>query len=324
MDWYRNSEDANGELSQWGYIRTVGNAYANSGNLKYAEAMIRFVGANTVMIDHETQDRWDNSGRLETWASLPASGPGFTYLSSLNDAYRGLGGHHQCAILFLRSDPGYWLIPARPDSFTLEEGKGPLATPSPQKTLSKDYPCADGPYVALCQKAVNGPASFSVLLYPADEAGAPPGFEALAVRRDQQPFSTHDATGFRVRRGSGEVAISEMHFSAEPQARCRGSGVPLGYGGAFMGYEKTALAACTTRVPAEMTIEYRPKDGPEWRRFLNPEPTTDHYYLLTDLEHEKPYEVRITCRDAAGRLGSRSQVYHHLEPKPAPSPFARE
>src|SRR5947209_1195056 len=43
VDWYFGSEKAFVEPAQWGHIRIVGNAYANSGDPKYAEAMVRFV-----------------------------------------------------------------------------------------------------------------------------------------------------------------------------------------------------------------------------------------------------------------------------------------
>ena len=43
VDWYFGSATAFVEPSQWGVIRIVGNAYANSGDPKYAQAMIRFV-----------------------------------------------------------------------------------------------------------------------------------------------------------------------------------------------------------------------------------------------------------------------------------------
>src|SRR6185436_19389224 len=36
--------------------------------------------------------------------------PGFNYSAVANGSYRGLGGTHRRAILFLRSEPGYWLM----------------------------------------------------------------------------------------------------------------------------------------------------------------------------------------------------------------------
>jgi hypothetical protein len=424
------------------------------------------------MVDDASQDRWDNSGRLQSWADFA----GFTYCDFTNDAYRGLGGTHRRSVLFVRSNPAYWLIsdrmagdgkvhdyrwlghfqptqlkvdpttktvvtaavegkrlwlvPARPDSFNLEEGSGPMCTPEPTGVQPPYHPNrAIGPYVALRQKAVNGPASFAVMLYPADQAESSPAMQMLEnsgdesvglrvrrtggddfiivsrsselriygsaadeiqtdaevalIRRSETKIDEFALTGGRVLRLAGkalieagpevravnarfvgdgveitargrgairvatqsatrvsvngaatnaeikegytqleigklgDVAVSELRFSAEPAARCRGSGVPVGYGGTFQGYEKSALAACTTDVPAAMTIAYRPKEGNEWRRALNPVPTTDHYYLLTDLEDGKEYEVRIDCRDAEGRSGSVTQIYSYREPTKA-------
>ena len=50
------------------------------------------------------QDHVTNGGRLDGWASLPADGPGFTYLSAVSDAYRRLGVEHRRSVLFLRPD----------------------------------------------------------------------------------------------------------------------------------------------------------------------------------------------------------------------------
>src|SRR5262245_52233435 len=43
VDWYFGSANAFVEPAQWGHIRIVGNSYANSGDPRYAQAMIRFV-----------------------------------------------------------------------------------------------------------------------------------------------------------------------------------------------------------------------------------------------------------------------------------------
>ena len=70
----------------------------------------RTIGQNTVLVDNTSQDRHDTGGRLESWASLPDSGPGFTYCAAVSDAYRriGKGVVHRRAVLFIRTR--YWLM----------------------------------------------------------------------------------------------------------------------------------------------------------------------------------------------------------------------
>src|SRR5262249_29064043 len=90
-----------------------------------------------------------------------------------------------------------WVVPARPDSFVLEQGSGPLVTPRSTGAVPPSHPNrAMGPYVALRQKAVKGPASFAVLLYPAADSADGPRLEPLPSA------SKEDAAGFRVRRGT--------------------------------------------------------------------------------------------------------------------------
>src|SRR5205814_1884088 len=92
-----------------------------------------------------------------------------------------------------------FVVPARPDSLSLEEGKGPLVTPHSTGALPPFHPHrAIGPYVALRQKTVTGPASFAVLLYPAADSGDAPVLETLTSDRKE------DAVGFRVRRGTND------------------------------------------------------------------------------------------------------------------------
>jgi len=468
------------------------------------------IGANTVMVDDVNQDRWDNSGRLESWEDLP----GFTYSAAASWAYRGLGGTHRRAILFLRSQPsvverspdhstqaverpgdrsttgrsptgGYWLmvdrisgdgkphdycwlghfqptklsidpatkaiatapkdgkrlwvIPARPDTFSLEQGSGPLITPQATGALPPSHPHrAIGPYVALRQKAVKGPASFAALLYPAADEGAAPLFESLPSDKAsgaRQPPG--DAVGFRVRRGAnddllvlapgsdlrsfgsqkdgcvtdaemayvrrtrgqvtegglaagrlleiggktliglgpdimaarvrydgntvevstrgrgevriargpatrmilngkvvraevvgdqfraeagtpGKIALTALDFATDPASRCKGIGVPLGYGGSYKGPEQSALIRFKSSVPSDMTIEWREAKETTWKRVANPEPIADHYYLLTDLEHGKTYQVRLTCRSPDGRVGNLQREYTFTDPDKAP------
>lgn len=428
------------------------------------------IGANTVMVDDVSQDRWDNSGRLESWADLP----GFTYSAAASWAYRGLGGTHRRAVLFLRSEPGYWLmvdrlsgdgkphdyrwlghfqptqlsvdpatkaiatapregkrlwvVPARPDRFALEQGSGPVLTPEATGALPPSHPCrAIGPYVALRQKAVSGPASFAVLLYPAADAGAAPLLETLPsdqideaaglrVRRgadddllvlapapglrrfgagkdscvtdaemayirrtrglvveaglaagrrlevggktlieagpdvvsvhvryagDTAEVSTRGrgivhvaagpaaavrVNGQRAREGAeagsfraevgdpGTVALSALEFETDPPARCKGIGVPLGYGGVYKGPAQSALLRFHSSVPSDMTVAWRGAGETAWKHVLNPEPTADHYYLLTDLDHGKTYQVRLTCRSADGRFGVVERDYTYTDP----------
>jgi len=431
------------------------------------------IGANTVMVDDVNQDRWDNSGRLESWEDLP----GFTYSSAASWAYRGLAGTHRRAILFLRSEPGYWLmvdrisgdgkphdyrwlghfqptklsidpstkgigtapqegkrfwvIPGRPDTFSIEQGSGPLVTPHATGALPPSHPNrAIGPYVALRQKAVKGPAAFAVLLYPAADNGAAPLLESLPtdtkeeavafrvrrgasddllvvapsprlrrfgsekdacvtdaemiyVRRargqlleaslvagrrleiggktlievgpdilatrvryhgDRVEVSTRGrgevrlakgsatrlvlngksvrvevkAEQFRVQVGdSGKIALTAPEFATDPVARCKGIGVPLGYGGSYKGPAQSALVRFKTSLPSDMVVEWHGPKGTTWKRVLNPEPITDHYYLLTDLEHGTTYQVRLTCRSVDGRVGTLHQDYTYTDPEKA-------
>jgi hypothetical protein len=440
-----------------------------SDGKEYREWSGMTIGANTVMVDDVSQDRWDNSGRLETWEDLP----GFTWAASSSWAYRGLGGTHRRAILFLRSAPGYWLmvdrlsgdgrphdyrwlghfqptklgidpvtkaiatapqdgkrlwvVPARPDTFHLEQGSGPLLTPQPTGALPPSHPHrAIGPYVALRQKAVSGPASFAVLLYPAADGAAPvleslasdskdeaagfrlrrgaqddllvlapaPGArrfgskeaglatdgEAAFVRRaggrlteaglvagrrleaggtmligagpevlsvhvrydgDRAEVSTRGRGEARIARGRaarvvlngrpadprveaeqfrlevgnpGPVAIADLVFATDPASRCKGIGVPLGYGGSYQGPPQSALVRFKTSVPSDTTVEWRGPSEAAWKRVVNPEVITDHYYLLTDLEPGKTYLIRLTCRSPEGRVGVRREEYTFNDP----------
>jgi hypothetical protein len=322
-----------------------------------------------------------------------------------------------------------WLVPARPYTLTVEQGSGPLLTPQPTGALPPSHPHrAIGPYVALRQKAVSGPASFAVLLYPAADKGDAPRLESLPSDRKE------DSVGFRVRRGanddllvlapsagprkfgsgddalwtdaetafvrragglvteagltagrrlevggmtilevgpevvsawvrykgdtaqvgargrgtvrvakgpavkvvlngkalaakpegdlfrlevgeSGEVALSAVEFATDPDARCRGIGVPQGYGGSYKGPAQSALVCFKTSAPADMTVEWRGPKDTAWKRVYNPEPTAEHYYLLSDLEHETTYQVRLTCRGTDGRAGVLQVDYEYLDPE---------
>ena len=51
---------------------------------------------------------------------------------------------------------------------------------------------------------------------------------------------------------------------------------------------------------------------------VNPESVKDHYYLLTDLEPRKKYQLRLTCRSADGRVGNLQTDYTYLDPEKVP------
>src|SRR5436853_919174 len=75
VDWYRGSENAFVEPAQWGHIRIVGNAYANSGDPKYAEAMIRYARSFYRTVARPPAQRPKTLfGVYGPWRSLNASG----------------------------------------------------------------------------------------------------------------------------------------------------------------------------------------------------------------------------------------------------------
>jgi hypothetical protein len=95
----------------WAYGRpwmTNSGSTANYGHPEYRDWCSQTISANTVLVDQIRQPFMDNAGRLESWASLPVNGPGFTYLAAVSDAYQQLGVSHRRAVLFVR--PHYWLM----------------------------------------------------------------------------------------------------------------------------------------------------------------------------------------------------------------------
>jgi hypothetical protein len=98
-----------------------------------------------------------------------------------------------------------YVVPARPESLELEQGKGLIADGihSMEKSV-------EGPYVRYVQKS-DKPVSFSVLLCPTTGNAAAPVLSSLAVRPGQKDVATHNATGLRIRRAGKEdvVAIAD-------------------------------------------------------------------------------------------------------------------
>ena len=99
--------------------------------------------------------------------------------------------------------------------------------------------------------------------------------------------------------------------------------------GSYKGPAQSALVRFKSSVPADMTLEWRRADEMSWKRVINPEPTTDHYYLLTDLKPGKNFGEQIGVagrnddavsagrqqlrRAAVGRRNARDFVGHRLE-----------
>src|SRR5262249_47185297 len=90
VDWYRGSENAFAELSQWGLIRIVGDASAPSGDPKYAEAMLRFVRSFYRTAARPPAQRPKTLfGTYGPWRSMNASGR--IMASYLPTTYREIG-----------------------------------------------------------------------------------------------------------------------------------------------------------------------------------------------------------------------------------------
>jgi hypothetical protein len=111
----------------------------------------------------------------------------------------------------------------------------------------------------------------------------------------------------------GAIAINGIAFATDPAARCKGIGVPIGYGGNYKGPEQSALVRFKTSASTDMILEWRGTHEKAWKRVLNPDPVTAHYYLLTDLEHGKAYQLRLTCRAADGRVGALEAEYTYVD-----------
>ena len=113
----------------------------------------------------------------------------------------------------------------------------------------------------------------------------------------------------------GAIELTPLSFNTDPVSRCQGIGVPLGYGGSYQGPPQSALVRFKTSVPSDTTLEWRGPDESTWKRVINPEPSADHFYLLTDLQNGTTYQVRVNCRSADGRAGHRQMDYTHAEPE---------
>jgi len=138
---------------------------------------------------------------------------------------------------------------------------------------------------------------------------------SLLHRQPELRCAGHDL-GARVRavgRAPGKITVSKPQFSTAPADICRAAGVVYGYGAkdpdkpetGYLGPPRSVVVSWTTDVPADSTLEYRPKGETAWRRSINPELRTDHRILLSGIEPGGEYELRLTSVDAEGHIGQR-------------------
>lgn len=95
-----------------------------------------------------------------------------------------------------------YVIPARPESLGLEEGKGLIA--DGVHTMEK---AVEGPYVRYIVKS-DKPASFTVLLCPTTKNAPAPILSSLEVRPGKAGVGAENATGLHVRRANQEDILA--------------------------------------------------------------------------------------------------------------------
>ncbi len=76
------------------------------------------------------------------------------------------------------------------------------------------------------------------------------------------------------------------------------------WGGRSATPPRSVLLRWETSAPSDSSVEYRRLGAHDWIRAVNPEPRVDHRVVLSRLDPDEVYQVRIDCRDAAGTLAS--------------------
>jgi hypothetical protein len=111
--------------------------------------------------------------------------------------------------------------------------------------------------------------------------------------------------------------MSDPAFSTDPQAICRACGVQYGYGPrdpekpqtGYLGPDRSVVVTWTTDAPADGRVRFRMTQQQAWRTSYNPEPTTDHRFVLSQLIPGAKYEMLFSSVHAAGRSARTSAVY---------------
>lgn len=110
---------------------------------------------------------------------------------------------------------------------------------------------------------------------------------------------------------AGTLAMHPITVSDDPLELCLALGVPFApahlpdgkesvWAGRSATPPRSVLLRWATSAPADSSVEYRRRGAPDWLRTVNPEARVDHRVVLSALDPGEVYQVRVTCRDAAG------------------------
>ena len=110
---------------------------------------------------------------------------------------------------------------------------------------------------------------------------------------------------------AGTLVMHPITVSEDPLELCLALGVPFApahlpdgkesvWAGRSATPPRSVLLRWETSAPADSSVEYRRRGARDWLRTVNPEARVDHRVVLSDLDPGQVYQVRVTCRDAAG------------------------
>ena len=125
--------------------------------------------------------------------------------------------------------------------------------------------------------------------------------------------------------GAGTLAMRPITVSEDPLELCLALGVPFApahlpdgkesvWAGRSATPPRSVLLRWQTSAPADSTVEYRRRGARAWLRTVNPEARIDHRVVLSDLDPREVYQVRVTCRDAAGAAASARTTFRAPAP----------
>ena len=124
---------------------------------------------------------------------------------------------------------------------------------------------------------------------------------------------------------TGTLAMHPITVSEDPLELCLALGVPFAsahlpdgkesvWAGRSATPPRSVLLRWETSAPADSSVEYRRPGARDWIRTVNPEPRVDHRVVLSDLDPDEVYQVRIACRDAAGTLATARTSFRYTGP----------